>query len=223
MGDMADLQEEYLNAIKGWNKPFNQQNFIRWLCDSDVEEFEEERHISNFVFNNLQSELNLIKDLTIKTFATACIDTLPKYWRKPSAYHEGHHPKDELVEWGNLKHVKRVIKIAIMLSEIENLSTHENDLLIAATLIHDIGKYGIDGNADKILTNHPMLVSQMVNKYNFDDATSNDVLTIVESHMGRWGIPRPSTLLQWICHYADYIASRDSIIIPITITSWGER
>lgn len=216
MGDMGDLIEEYCQIT---NKPYNQQDFLRWLCDDDshIDEYEEERRISNIVFDNLQSELNLIKNQTIRAFVGMCIDTIPQYWERPSAYHEGHHPKDELGKWGNLKHIKRVVKIALMLSEIENLPTYQQDLLIAASLIHDIGKYGIDGNSDKIQTNHPILVRQMVKNYGLDDNTKNDILTIVESHMGRWYSPRPDTLLQWMCHYADYIASRSSMNIPIIL------
>jgi len=215
MGEQGDTLIEYLNETHQTFEGYNQQDYINWLSGYDVEVKTRDFHISRDVLDNLMGEISLIANPTIKEWVCQCLfHSPPEFWIKPSAYHEGHHPKDELGKWGNLKHVKRVVKIAVMLAEIENLSTHNKDLLISACLIHDIGKYGTDGSSEKIQRNHPTLVRQMA-KDTLDGQDKNAILTIAESHMGRWYNPRPETLLQWMCHYADYIASRDTIIIPI--------
>lgn len=166
----------------------------------------------------LQSEIDLISEALTRQFLIACVTSyLPvASWQKPSSH--DHHPADERGIWGNLRHTKRVVKIAQLLSQAEKLSEHEHDLLIAASIIHDTGKYGVDGKSAKIQDNHPELIRLMIPK-ELIVGDIDEILSIVETHMGQWGNIQPITKLQKLCHYADYIASRDDINIPMTLTT----
>lgn len=235
MGDMDDILNEYLNQMGQDFNNYNRQDFIHWLAGSEeheeeytareqfelqqeMDEYAEKQKRIRVVTHHLQQPLGNIFNMAIRQFVNDCIFSYAPsiYWSKPSAFHKGHHPMDEHSQWGNFKHVKRTIIIASMLSEAEQLSQHENDLLIAALIIHDIGKYGVDGKMKQIQKNHMELVRQMIPK----DKRSKDIeeiISIAETHAGQWGLIKPKTKLQKLCHYADYIASRNNISIPMHI------
>lgn len=149
MGEMGDLVTKYLTKrgenTGNWSSEYNHKDFINWLCGDGEHEYQEYQTACT-VSTELQEEFNLITNPLMRTWIDECIFYSPaNYWIKPSGFYDGHHPKDEHSEWGNLIHVKRTIKIAAILADIENLSNHEHNILIAALLIHDIGKYGLDG------------------------------------------------------------------------------
>jgi len=225
MGEMGDLVTKYLTKrgenTGNWSSEYNHKDFINWLCGDGEHEYQEYQTACT-VSTELQEEFNLITNPLMRTWIDECIFYSPaNYWIKPSGFYDGHHPKDEHSEWGNLIHVKRTIKIAAILADIENLSNHEHNILIAALLIHDIGKYGLDGKNPKIIKEHPLIVREMISNFhlttNLDKTIVDDILSLVETHMGRWHNPRPSTLLQWVCHYADCIASQPDLVIPVSL------
>ncbi len=176
----------------------------------------------DIVIANLTSELQAITRQEIKAFTLACIKASPpQFWQKPSAFYAGHHPDDELQEWGNLRHVKRTVLIALILADMEALAAAERDLLISALIIHDIGKYGPTGNSARILMEHPDFVSAMVKECELEAELKTPLLGIVIAHMGRWGRVKPQTKLEVLGHYADCIASRHSLNIPVSLTLEG--
>lgn len=169
-----------------------------------------------------QMELELVANPLIRSWVESCLFYSPAaYWERPSAFYKGHHPDDELGQWGNVLHVKRTIKVARTLSDSENLSAQDASFLVAALLIHDIGKYGFDGGSPKILKEHPSLVRDMIKLYPLpavDGGDDDAVLSLVETHMGRWGQHPPETLLQRLCHYSDCLASNPDFVVPVSLS-----
>jgi len=184
------------------------------------------------VVSNLREDLELIGDEYLRMITEAFLEFYVPVgiWKKRSSLN--HHCKDERGDWGNLRHTKRVVKIAYLLAIADELPVEERDLLIAACIVHDVGKYGVDGKAEAIQDNHPELVRLMFDKTIDNNSDDEELLKyqelqekpmvakicdIVDSHMGQWGNIKPVTKLQKMCHYADYIASREDINIPVKI------
>ena len=173
--------------------------------------------LNEIAFRNLVKEIHLIRCSSIRIFITRAVLAAPgRYWIKPSGNHPGHHPDDEHGDWGNLIHVKRVIVIAEMLTEAENLDSIHSDILYAGLIIHDLGKYGVDGTSDHMDSEHPLKVHYIVR--NIEPCSRlAEVLEVAQTHMGRWGTRKPDTVCEKLGHYADYIASRSAIHIPVEL------
>lgn len=174
--------------------------------------------INQIALANLVGELALIKDEGTRRFTKECILRAPgAYWRRASAYYHGHHPEDEQTDWGNLRHVKKVIKVIMALAEMINLPQEELDPLLAGMTIHDIGKYGVDGECEKIQTNHPDLVVEFVSKHDLTCLCVATICRVARTHMGRWGHSQPVSRIEKLGHYADFLASRTVFDIPVDL------
>ena len=178
-----------------------------------------QRESNNYALYNLQEEVALISDVKTRGFAVECIFNAPGlYWYRPSAFFKSHHPDDELGEWGNLIHVKRVLVMAKMMVEIEDLSVIDRDTLYPALIIHDIGKYGVDGEEERIRKDHAEIAAAILEKYvGTNIEPIKPIIEIVRRHMGRWAEVKPVTVLEKLGHYCDCIASRVNINIPVVL------
>jgi hypothetical protein len=88
-------------------------------------------------------------------------------------------------------------------------------LLLGAMVIHDIYCQGPDDIPLKETDpSHPLLVREKTASLN-DLPYYDDVMSIVEAHMGRWGPVIPKSKLQWLAHAADYISSRREVRIDV--------
>lgn len=176
---------------------------------------------NNYALDNLLVELSLIKDLSIRNLTTAMILRAPGLlWYRPSAYFKGHHPTDELKEWGNLIHTKRGIVIAQIFVSMEDLPSTDSDMLYSGLLLHDIGKYGPEGTEERIqLRTHAEIAMRLILASLDHEATSAEetIVAIVLRHMGRWGEHKPTTQLEKIASYSDCVGSRVNINIPIKL------
>ena len=175
------------------------------------------KEINQIALSNLPEIANISMP-DIQEFTKGSVLAAPgQFWLKASAYYRGHHPDDEIAEWGNLRHTKRTLVVAEILATIEALDGLEHDCLISGLVIHDMGKYGVFGDAMKIIFNHPVLVASIVKDIPLDHGNKTAILKIVASHMGRWGDVPPQTKAEILAHYADCIASRTSLNIPVSI------
>ncbi len=176
------------------------------------------KQINEVAALNLDGEIMSIENLGIRTFTGAAVCAAPgKYWMRPSGNHPGHHPDDEHGDWGNLIHVKRVLVVARLFSEVENLKPLPQDILFSGLIIHDLGKYGVDGLNRATDGYHPFQARYIVQSIK-PCVRLNLILDVAEGHMGRWGLTPTKSKVMKLGHYADYIASRANIHIPVKIT-----
>ena len=100
----------------------------------------------------------------------------------------------------------------------------ERDLLISASLLHDICIRGSRDkqNSNKAEPNHPVLavlaIAGVVSRLEIQFLEHDWVMTLVglvDTHMGKWGSAEPTTELQKLFHMVDMIASRDYVKVGL--------
>jgi hypothetical protein len=168
-------------------------------------------------------ELSYIADSEIREFAKVLLENADDYFFTVPASSSGkYHPSFALGNGGLVRHTKAVAYFVneFIRPEMEfgTVDRRDADLLIVAAIAHDIKKQG-DGVEGHTVRDHPQLASDYVKKvydeYEWDTVPPEDVTfirNIVESHMGPWQDPKPSSRKQLILFYADFIASRKEIV-----------
>ena len=173
-------------------------------------------------------ELSLIEHGPIRRFVVEAFNqSCPGYfWYIPAA--SKHHPPICRQVGGLVHHTKLAVAFADQFSEIADptnvVSTVTHDMIIAATLIHDMMKRGdtddeLDtfGSHGDAKGNHGRYCAKQL-EYLEDslDGFGSHILSAVALHMGRWTGDVDKWELQRLeddevtrgCHLADYTASR---------------
>ena len=170
-----------------------------------------------------ERELSYIADPEIKEFCEQLLAEADDYFFSVPASSSGkYHPSFALGNGGLVRHTKAVAyftnEIIRPELEFETLTRRDADLLITAAIAHDIKKQG-DGSDGHTVKEHPQLASAYIKKvyeeYEWNTITPKDIVfirNVVERHMGPWQEPKPTSRMQLILFYADFIASRKEIV-----------
>lgn len=169
----------------------------------------------------LTNELKLIKNDEIRNFAYETLRNTPDYFYVGQASSTGkYHPKCTLREGGLLIHVKRAVHVANRLCDGWGVEGLDRDIVLCATLLHDIAKTGRDASYDDYL-NHPINAK----KYFADTLLNKEILMTIDDciryHMGLWtpaSIKKPLdmyTLLELLVYTSDYIATTKTLETPV--------
>lgn len=183
--------------------------------------------------NYFKDELVQIKQMNVKKFVARTLTKLPKYFFEVAASSTGkYHPTYCLGPQGLLRHTKAAVKIALELFNNENAAPffdYEKDCIIAALILHDGLKHGLNGAKYTVVT-HPLEVCQFIAndddliKEIDDDNQLNLIINCISTHMGQWNtdfrskkeiLEKPSTPIQKFVHLCDYLASRKSIEVVL--------
>ena len=168
----------------------------------------------------LNKEIELIQNQVLKNDVKLILSKVPQYfWEIPASSTGKFHPKFSLGEGGLIKHVKTAIKFAIELFPIYNFEQIEQDMIIAALLLHDCLKHGYD-KSEFSQFEHPIYMYYFIEELMKELEGPNDIWNIIReailSHMGKWNtnnystkeLPLPYTELQKFVHLCDYLSSR---------------
>ena len=166
-----------------------------------------------------RDEINLIKDLIVKMLTIEILLCAPDYfWEIPGSSTGVGHPPDEAIKGGKIKHTKRAIKMARHLGVMEGLNEIEMDVLTSAMAVHDIYCHGVDNEpTDSVDPSHAKNVRKMTKGYSNGMKFYEDIMLVVEGHMGRWGqngINSKSNCIK-LGHIADYLSSRKDILVKV--------
>jgi HD superfamily phosphohydrolase YqeK len=167
--------------------------------------------------DEFSSELDMIKNPETRNIVESTLEFAPDYFWTCSASSTGlYHPKNELGNRGTVIHTHKVVKIAVDLCYAFDLDQNKVDIIIAASLLHDICKFGYPENNKILVSGHGNLVAHVMK---MAKQKSPDIMRIISTHMGRWDTPfePPTELLPMIMHLADYIASREYINIDYKV------
>jgi 23S rRNA maturation-related 3'-5' exoribonuclease YhaM len=169
-----------------------------------------------------KEELNLIVRKDVRDFTKAVLEAAPDYvfWDCPSSSSGKYHPIDELDGSGTVLHTRKVFAVAYELSR--GLDCEKNrDLVLAAVLLHDMTKQGLEKGSGHTVRDHPQIAAKLIadvynNKFKdkLDKYSANMIYHCVFHHYGLWGdVSVRKSLSEYtseeLCVYlSDYIASK---------------
>lgn len=180
---------------------------------------------------HFERELNLIicEDLrsAVREFL---IDGTPDYFWKDGASSSGkYHPAFSQGEGGLVRHTKAVVMFAeelLRMSSYAYMKDEYKDYTIAACILHDTCKYGMEEYDKTEYKNHARNAAKAFKDFCeqvMDYQPSEYLLDAIRSHMGQWSTnaeDRPFTSIDRCVHMADYMASRSFIDIPCITEEW---
>lgn len=173
-------------------------------------------------------EIQLIEDEGIRQLVIDILRCAPKYfWHVRASATGKYHPPDENRPGGQILHTKRAVYLANQLCRMDDIRGLDRDKLLAAMIVHNIFIRGVqDEPHEKTDPNHPLHVrmktGHLKHRPHYDE-----IMTLVEGHMGRWSPcdeVKPKTKLARLAHIADYISSRREVFVNYPgIEKFSER
>lgn len=169
-------------------------------------------------------EIGYINDERIKEAAHKLVDMLPDYFFKVPASSTGkYHPKCSNVEGGLVNHTKIAVRFAKELMSnamlFNNFSTHDQDMIILALMLHDGFKHGLTEER-YVRFDHPIISADFIKEHGIEvglNEEETDLLSsLISSHMGVFNtsnyskvvLPLPKTAMQKFVHMCDDLASK---------------
>lgn len=159
--------------------------------------------------DELYAFVHTIRDKEIREFTSNILKVLPKnFWTAKAS--KNHHPVDERGFEGNIIHSLRVAKICYFLGDALKFDSIHMDMEKSAGILHDGGRYKIDGSADYTVPEHPCIIREIANIHNISCIYDQEIFSIIEAHMGRWNEP-PITemnIYQQVLYLADVVSAK---------------
>ena len=178
-----------------------------------------------------EREINLIVDEELRMAVKSYMEeAVPDYFWTDGASSSGkYHPQFAQGEGGLVRHTKAVVMFAeelLRMSSYAYMKEEYKDYVIAACIVHDTMKYGIDKFDKAEYKNHAANAAYYFGQWcfaNYGFVCSEFLLNAIRSHMGQWSTEkedRPFTNIDRCVHLADYMASRFFIDIPSITEEW---
>ena len=172
-----------------------------------------------------EREINLISNEELRKAVKSYMeDCVPDYFWTDGASSSGkYHPKFSQGEGGLVRHTKAVVMFAeelLRMSSYAYMPEIYKDYVIAACILHDTAKYGVEEYDKAEYKNHARNASEAFFYYCVEVIEYIPhylLLNAIASHMGQWSTEkedRPLTSVDRCVHMADYMASRAFIDIP---------
>lgn len=177
-------------------------------------------------YDKLRSMTSLINNKEIRGFVEKFFDEqVPEYFKHVPASSSGkYHPAYALGDGGLCRHVIATVKMVVHITSLKYLRIDSimRDKMIAAAMLHDAFKQGLDGSGQHTVKDHARVAAQEITKYASDlsdiDPERPTISRMVATHMGEWGgKTQPGNRYEFLVHLADYLASRKDIIIDFDI------
>lgn len=171
--------------------------------------------------NTFQSEIELIRSETVKTLVIRALARVPDgFWLAPASLSGKYHPVYSLGTGGLVRHTKAAVWIAqqrlsLKGSPFQGITV---DYILAALMLHDTAKGGIDWKKTHFCHEHPLLVAEYLPEER-ENADWNAICDLIQTHMGEWTqtkysetvLPEIKTPAQFFVHECDYLASRKEL------------
>lgn len=147
-----------------------------------------------------------------------------KFFTEPASSTGKYHPSYAQGEGGLYRHTRAAVGIAndlFRLNMFDCFTSDTKDYIIAALILHDTCKSGINWEGRYTKHEHPILVGDLIREA-LGSAGEPDceyveaVSALIASHMGQWNtakwsytkLPVPTTDAEKFVHLCDYLASR---------------
>lgn len=180
-------------------------DYLRPLDSYDDPEAELNRRLPEL--SEMMDETSDLYDTVVQTF---CEDVPQTYWTRPSSATGFYHPPDERQMHGQWIHTKRVLQNTATLqrSAIEmetkfGLDEDQKNQLGAAAALHDIAKYGKNGESGHVTDDHATIAVEIL-----DTVLDEQTHQAIRRHDGPWAEDDPETMTDLYTHIADMTAAQ---------------
>ena len=180
-------------------------------------------------------ELAKIMDLELRDATEKLLDGgYDEFLQWPASSSGKYHPPDEIGPMGMVIHVKRCVAVAPDIARMYGLDRFGQDILIAASIVHDLYKQGRDGKAGHTVKDHMIIINEIINM-TFDDLSIDSTARFRPQlanaclfHEGTWTPPEAHqledgpTIYATAMHTIDMMVTRRSVY-DIMQSDWVTR
>lgn len=181
-----------------------------------------------------EREINLIVNEDLRMAVKSYMEeaTPDYFWTDGASASGKFHPKFSQGIGGLVRHTKAVVMFAeelLRMSSYAYMKEEYKDYVIAACILHDTKKYGLEGFDKSEYKNHARNAAVAFEEWckaEFGFEPHFLLTNAIASHMGQWSTEkedRPFTSVDRCVHMADYIASRNFIDIPSINEDYMEK
>lgn len=181
------------------------------------------------ILDPLLPVIDQIQDTSIRMFVRSVLMKAPPFfWKIGANLDNDTYAKDEAEEGGLVLHTIRVARVVASIANLQDRTQRELDLLLAATLLHDLtkaveendGTIGYDPMHAYTVDGYVQWVQDYDDKYSDDGVSStlyideeamHQITRIIRCHKGAWSIvPEtiPLTQVEWTLAIAEDIVSK---------------
>lgn len=172
-----------------------------------------------------EKEISYIKDERVKRLTVEALKNVsPKFFTAGASSTGKYHPDFSAGEGGLYRHVRAAAGIGILAGDIlkDTKTQIQRDAIVAALILHDCAKSGIEFECNYTEHTHPMLAFKLLDVSQMDENDAymwKHINNLIATHMGQWRVssysdytlPAIVTQDQVVVHWCDYIASRKRV------------
>jgi 23S rRNA maturation-related 3'-5' exoribonuclease YhaM len=169
------------------------------------------------IFND---EIVLIQAMDIRQFTIDSLNNAPDYFFEAPASSTGkYHPQCTLGKGGLVVHTKRVVFFANRVCDGWGIVAGPRDIVLSASILHDIAKTGRGAGSFENYENHPINAIKYLASLN-TEPTKERIVNCIKFHMGRWtpaSIKKnleDYTILEFAMTTADFLAATKDVTTP---------
>lgn len=167
----------------------------------------------------LQAACQLIKNTELRLFTEGILQAVPEqFWTIAASSTGKHHPEQSNGEGGLVRHILATLYFARETFCMYSASEEEQDCVIAALLMHDIGK--------AMNEPHDIVAAQQLRWKKSESPFVKAAIEGVRWHMGKWStgstdcqveergnkvFPQDFSRIEQMVHLSDYYASRKRV------------
>lgn len=135
--------------------------------------------------DSLYLQLGEIQDPEIKSFVRIALDSVnEEFWHIPCSGTGKFHPPENQGEAGLIRHLIKSVIVAKDLCRYFNIENLDRDIVIASTILHDIKKFGEEGQMTH--PNHGKLGADFLQQFQLREPIKSEILKGVRFHCGRF-------------------------------------
>ncbi|MEM4271501.1 MAG: HD domain-containing protein [Candidatus Pacearchaeota archaeon] len=166
----------------------------------------------------LYFQIEKIKDEEIKQFVCSGLSNAPhEFWICPASSSGKYHPCENLGLSGLIRHTIKCVAVSEEFCDFMNFSEIDRDIVIAASILHDIKKGG-EPWGEHTHPEHPRIAADYLAKFELREPEKTEIINCVRYHYGNCtrtecDKTRAKNLKpnEMAVHLADVIASRPEI------------
>jgi len=152
----------------------------------------------------------------------------------PASSSGKYHPPDEVGPMGMVIHAKRCAKVAPDIARMYSLDKLGDDILVSASLLHDLYKQGREGKEGHTVKDHMIIIHEIINmtfnefSIDIEDRFRSNLTNACLFHEGVWTPPEAHelddgpTVYAMAMHVIDMMVTRRSIY-DVMQSDWVTR